>query len=366
MVRSKIENGSENKRKRKMHGMLLIGCGNMAKYGHCPQLKKLENLKLVSACDVSIEKAEAFKNEFGFERFSADYKSELGEKDIDVVLVATTWQPRYKIIKDCLLSGKHVLAEKPLALYLDEIDDLIKITKTKNVKLRVGYIQRASAMMNKVHELIGAGTIGTPQSLTLVHHQRGLKSDWLVMRNLLRGGVTPGIDCGIHMCDVARWWFNDEPDFVFSTGCRLEDEVKSNTLTHDSFVMKKGVKVFLEECFSNNTEPFARIQIIGDKGSIIPVWARNGINEHILLWDGVNYEQKKIEFKAGGKSTGEQMKRFLVDVENNIDTSKHLEDVRKSTEMALGALLSSVRNEIVKFPLSNDDVMETHGLITRN
>jgi pyrroline-5-carboxylate reductase len=78
--------------------MLLIGCGNMAKHGHCPQLKKLENLKLVSACDVSVEKAESFKNEFGFKRFSGDYKSELEKKDIDVVLVATTWQPRYKII----------------------------------------------------------------------------------------------------------------------------------------------------------------------------------------------------------------------------------------------------------------------------
>jgi predicted dehydrogenase len=349
-----------------MHGILLIGCGNMAKHGHCPQLKKLENLKLVSACDVSVEKAEAFKNEFGFERFSDNYKSELERKDIDVVLVATTWQPRFQIIKDCLLAGKHVLAEKPLTLYLDEIDDLIKITKANNVKLRVGYIQRASAMMNKVQELIQTGTIGTPQSLTLIHHQRGLKSDWPMMRNLLRGGVTPGIDCGIHMCDVARWWFNDEPNFVFSTGCRLEEEVKSNTLTHDSFVMKKGVRVFLEECYSNNTEAFSKIQILGDKGGIIPVWAHNGVNEHILLWDGVNYEQQRIEFPARGKSTGEQMKKFLDDIENNIDTSKHLEDVRKSTEMALGALLSSARNEIVKFPLSQDNVREVRKLLTRD
>lgn len=349
-----------------MHGMLLIGCGNMAKHGHCPQLKNLENLKLVSACDVSALKAEAFKNEFVFERFSGDYKSELEKKDIDVVLVATTWQPRFQIIKDCLLAGKHVLAEKPLTLYLDEIDELIKITRANNVKLRVGYIQRASAMMNKVQELIKAGTIGTPKSLTLIHHQRGLKSDWLTMRNLLRGGVTPGIDCGIHICDVARWWFNDEPDFVFSTGCRLEDEVKSNTLTHDSFVMKKGVKVFLEECYSNNTNAFARMQILGDKGGITPVWAHDGVNEHIILWDGVNYEEQRIEFQAKGKSTGEQMKKFLNEIEHNIDTGPHLEDVRKSTEMTLGALLSSARNEIVKFPLSQNDIREIRRLITRD
>ena len=67
-----------------------------------------------------------------------------------------------------------------------------------------------------------------------------------------------------------------------------------------------------------------------------------------------------------GQSTGEQMKKFLGEIENNIDTSKHLEDVRKSTEMALGALLSSVRNEIVKFPLSQNDVREVRKLLTRD
>ncbi|MFA6567399.1 MAG: hypothetical protein WCS96_04235 [Victivallales bacterium] len=59
------------------------------------------------------------------------------------------------------------------------------------------------------------------------------------------------------------------------------------------------------------------------------------------------------------------MKKFLNEIENNIDTSRHLEDVRKSTEMTLGALLSSVRNEIVKFSLVQDDIGEVRRLITR-
>jgi predicted dehydrogenase len=348
-----------------MHGLMIIGCGNMAKYGHCPQLKKIENLKFISACDISQEKANAFKEEFCFERASNDYKSELEKEDIDIVLIATTWQPRYEIIKDCLLSGKHVLAEKPLTLYLDEIDDLIEITNSNKAKLRVGYIQRASAMMNKVQELLQEGVIGNPKSFTLVHHQRGLKSDWLTMRNLLQGGVTPGIDCGIHICDLARWWFNNEPDFVFSSGARLETELKSDTLTHDCFTMKNGVKVFLEECFSNNTEPFVRMHVLGEKGAIIPVWAKNGANEHIVVWDGINYEERKIEFPAKGKSTCEQMKKFISDIENDNDLKEHLEDVRKSTEMALGALLSETRNEIIKFPLSEKDTAELRQLITR-
>ncbi len=346
--------------------MLLIGCGNMARHGHCPQLREIENLQLVSACDVSPDKAEAFKKDFGFERFTTDYKSELAKPDIDVVLVATTWQPRFKIIKDCLLAGKHVLAEKPLSLYLDEIDELIQLTRETNAKLRVGYIQRASAMMGKVRELILAGTIGTPQELTLIHHQRGLKEDWAITRNLLRGGVTPGIDCGIHMCDVARWWFDDEPESVFSAGCRLEEEVGSNTFTHDCYIMRSGVKIFLEECYSNNTMPYVKMQVLGDRGAIIPAWASKGCNDHMIIWNGDSYEEKRLDFPAKGKPTREQMATFLSDIDNNIDLGSHLLDVRKSTEMVLGALLSGSRRDIVKFPLSENDISELNKLITRD
>lgn len=349
-----------------MHRLLLIGCGNMAKYGHCPQLKKLDNLRLVSACDSSQEKAEALKNEFGFERSACDYRKELEKDDIDIVLVATTWRPRYGIIKDALLSGKHVLAEKPLSLYLDEIDDLIKITKSGNAKLRIGYILRASPMMNKIKELIQAETIGTPLAMNVIHHQRGGQpDDFKILRNLLTGGVTPGLDCGIHICDLSRWWFDDEPDSVFSSGCRIERELAGDTLTHSNYTMKEGASIFIEECYSNNTEIFARTQILGDKGTIIPVTSKE-TNEYIRLWDGTTFKEKNIKFQNCGKPTGEQMQKFIADIEKNADMGKHLDDVRKSTEMALGSLLSEKRREIVKFPLTEKDIREIHSLISRD
>jgi hypothetical protein len=107
------------------------------------------------------------------------------------------------------------------------------------------------------------------------------------------------------------------------------------------------------------------MHVLGEKGAIIPVWAKNGANEHIVVWDGINYEERKIEFPAKGKSTCEQMKKFISDIENDNDLKEHLEDVRKSTEMALGALLSETRNEIIKFPLSEKDTAELRQLITR-
>ena len=65
---------------------------------HCKQLMELENLKLVCAADICLEKAEDFKTKYGFESCTNDYKEALKSEKIDVVLIATTWQPRYKII----------------------------------------------------------------------------------------------------------------------------------------------------------------------------------------------------------------------------------------------------------------------------
>ena len=348
-----------------MHHLLLIGCGNMARHGHLPQLLELENLKLAVCCDSVLEKAESIQQEFGFIRASEDYRRELECKDLDLVLVATTWQPRFQIIKDCLLAGKHVLAEKPLTLFPGEIDELMEISRRTGSKLRVGYIQRASAMMTHVRQMIRDGAIGVPKSLSIVHHQRGCREDWPVLRNLLRGGVTPGIDCGIHICDVARWWFDCEPDSVFSFGCRLDD-IDSATLTHDCFTMKNGVKVSIEECYSNNTNPYVRIQLLGDRGGIVPVWGRGGQHDHIIHWNGVDYVENKIEFPTGGKATGNQMRNFLTEIERNADLIPHLLDVRKSTEMALGGLLASARGERVNFPLPPADIAACQTLITRD
>jgi hypothetical protein len=60
------------------------------------------------------------------------------------------------------------------------------------------------------------------------------------------------------------------------------------------------------------------------------------------------------------------MATFLSDIDNNIDLGSHLLDVRKSTEMVLGALLSGSRRDIVKFPLSENDISELNKLITRD
>ena len=50
----------------------LIGCGRIAGH-HCRSIAEVDGVELAAVCDLEIEKAEAYANEFGVPAFS-DYR----------------------------------------------------------------------------------------------------------------------------------------------------------------------------------------------------------------------------------------------------------------------------------------------------
>jgi predicted dehydrogenase len=107
---------------------------------------------------------------------TADYKELLNTKGIDAVYISATPENlHYPIAKDFLSAGKHVFLEKPIAVTLDEADELIKIAKDKKLKFTIGYSQRFNPKYAYVRRCIREGTIGKPVSALVSRHiTRGL------------------------------------------------------------------------------------------------------------------------------------------------------------------------------------------------
>ena len=95
--------------------------------------KKIVNLKSVS--DSNIDFLPVLNKKFYFENFYRDYKKILQDKSIDVVLILTSMSVHSKIAKEALLSGKHVLVEKPMATNMKELNELMKIAKSSKKML---------------------------------------------------------------------------------------------------------------------------------------------------------------------------------------------------------------------------------------
>lgn len=97
-----------------------------------------------------------------------DYKELLANPDIKAVMVCTTPEStHYPITKDCLLAGKHVLIEKPIAQNEDEADELIELAEKKGLVLTVGYSQRFNPRIAQIRQAITSGKIGEPVTVLI-------------------------------------------------------------------------------------------------------------------------------------------------------------------------------------------------------
>lgn len=62
--------------------------------------------------------------------------------DADALDIVSTTTAHYEIAKQCLLNGKHIFIEKPLANTLEEGSELVQLVKEANVKCQVGHVER--------------------------------------------------------------------------------------------------------------------------------------------------------------------------------------------------------------------------------
>jgi predicted dehydrogenase len=102
---------------------------------------------------------------------TTDYRRLIENPAIDAVMISTTPEPtHFPIAKEAMLAGKHVFLEKPIALELSEADELIQISRERNLLFTIGYSQRFNPKFAYVKRSLEDGTIGEPVSALVSRH----------------------------------------------------------------------------------------------------------------------------------------------------------------------------------------------------
>ncbi|WP_461215847.1 Gfo/Idh/MocA family protein [Lacticaseibacillus sp. GG6-2] len=110
----------------------IIGLGRIARQ-FVAEFPDSQTLYGVAATDPA--RANAFASEYHIPHTYASYAELFADPAIDIVYVATTHNFHYANIKQALLAGKHVLAEKSITLNLKQLDELIAIAKQHHLIL---------------------------------------------------------------------------------------------------------------------------------------------------------------------------------------------------------------------------------------
>jgi scyllo-inositol 2-dehydrogenase (NAD+) len=133
---------------------------------------------------------------------TTDYREVLARKNIDAVIISATPETtHYPLAKDALAAGKHVFLEKPLALTLDEADELIALSHKQKRKFAIGYSQRFNPKFAYVKKSLAEKSIGDPVcALVSRHITRGLG-------NKIGGRIklSPAVMEATHDIDFILW-----------------------------------------------------------------------------------------------------------------------------------------------------------------
>ena len=85
----------------------------------------------------------------------------LANQKVEAVYIAVPHYLLAPLTQEALNGGKHVLTEKPLAISLEEVDQLIELASNHNLALGVFYEMRYAPAHDKARALIQAGAIGS-------------------------------------------------------------------------------------------------------------------------------------------------------------------------------------------------------------
>ena len=123
-----------------------IGVGSLGRHHarNYAELAREGRIEFVGACDLNEETVTQIASENGSASFT-DWRELLGR--VDLVSVATPTETHREIACAFLEQGVHVLVEKPMALSVEESDQMITAAEISGAKLMVGHLERYNPAM---------------------------------------------------------------------------------------------------------------------------------------------------------------------------------------------------------------------------
>lgn len=194
-----------------MIGVGVVGVGFWGKQ-HARNFASIEKTRLVAVCDAIEENARRVGKEYGVDWYT-DLDKFLRREDMDAVSVCTPASAHFEVATKSILSGKHVLVEKPMTADVEKALKLVECAKEQGVFLMVGFIERFNPGVSRVVKVLNSGIIGDPV-MSISRRVGPYRPD-----RVKDVGVVS--DSAIHDIDLARYMFRSEIDSVYAVGGRL-------------------------------------------------------------------------------------------------------------------------------------------------
>lgn len=299
----------------------VIGAGHMGRY-HAQKFANCEGAELVAVVDADASRAAAFPGV----GFFSDYRKIFGIADAAVIAVPT--DRHFRVARDCLDAGLHLLIEKPVTTTLREADALIRLAKKRRVVLQVGHVERFNRGFAAISARLDRPMYIETERLA-PFKARGVEVDVV-------------LDLMIHDLDLVVALARSEVRRVSASGFRV--------LTRDIDIANAHIE-FASGCVANLTasrvsQAAVRKLRMFQQGVYLSADLQSGAVRFVTR-SGAQMKQSDENY-AGGDALAEQAKSFVLSMQKKRPAAVSGADGRRALKLALevGRL---VRERLRKF-----------------
>ena len=190
-------------------GVAVVGAGNLAKWVHLPNIRKIPGASLRAIHSSSGVRGKSYAARFGAAYCCTDYSEILADAQVDVVLIATRHEHHFAQALAALRAGKHVFLEKPMVLTEEHCRALTRAVEETGKSLTVGFNRRFAPYYAELRKELSSRS--SPAVVNCRVNSPGMSGSFWAA-DLSIGGAILSEAC--HFVDLMYWLIGSEPESV--------------------------------------------------------------------------------------------------------------------------------------------------------
>ncbi|MBC3898381.1 Gfo/Idh/MocA family protein [Acetobacterium malicum] len=350
----------------------LIGCGKIS--ANHIAAARANDLDIVALCDVYPDSMNTLISKFELPETIhqyTDHQALIQNEKLDLVAICTENGKHGSIALDFIESGCNLIIEKPIALSLEEADEIIKRSKEKNVKVSACHQNRFNQSVIEIRKALDQKRFGK-----LFYGTAHIR--WNRGREYYAGSKWRGTwehDGGalmnqcIHNIDLLRWMMGD--DIIEVVG--MTDNLNHPYIEAEDFGIalirfangSYGIVEGTTTIYPKNLEE--TLYLFGEKGTVKAAGQSVNIIEEWQFSDARDdSEEIKERFSKNPPNVyGHGHTPYYADVidaiKNDREPSITAEDGRRAVELILAIYKSAAEGQRIRLPLEKCSTTDFKG-----
>ena len=227
---------------------------------------------VVAVVDDEPDRAKSLARRVGATSYHTTLDEALEQTRFDAVVISTPTFTHRDFAMLAAGAGKHVFCEKPMALTVDECDDMIHAARRSEVALQIGFMRRFQDEFVEARRRIAAGEVGEPMVIKSLTRGPGLPPPWAWDLKKSNGMLA---EVNSHDFDCVRWLVGSDITRVYAETANMKGASRGVETAnfYDNAVVAlrfaNGAVGTIDGTCPADYGYDARVEIVGSEGLLI-------------------------------------------------------------------------------------------------